>query len=94
MPIPVSVECPFEVRAACCEETCHCCFQALCYLGYAAKQKSQIQALGYVTGEVLGCEEVTNVAASWEKVMVTSWVTVGWKDGEWVMRTEVLVGSE
>jgi hypothetical protein len=47
-----------------------------------------------VTGEVLGCVEAMNVAASWEKAMVTSWVTVGWKDGEWVMRKEVLVGSE
>jgi len=68
----VSVECPFLVRAACCEETSRCCCQAPCCLGYAAKQKSQIRALGCVTGEVLGCEEVMNVAASWEKVMVTS----------------------
>jgi hypothetical protein len=47
-----------------------------------------------VTGEVLGCEEAMNAAASREKVMGTSWVTVGWKDGEWVMRMEVPVVSE
>jgi hypothetical protein len=35
-----------------------------------------------------------NAAASWEKVMVTSWVIGGWKGGELVKKLEVPEGSE
>jgi hypothetical protein len=35
-----------------------------------------------------------NAAASWEKVMVTSWVTEGWMGGEQVKRQEVPEESE
>jgi hypothetical protein len=93
-PIPVSVECPSVGKAAGCEETCHCCYQALGCLGYVAAYKSQILVLGCVTGEVLDCEGVMNAAASWEKAMVTSWANVGWKGGEQVKRQEVREGSE
>jgi hypothetical protein len=47
-----------------------------------------------VIGEVLGCEAARSAAASWEKVMVTSWATAGRKGGEQVKRQEVQEGSE
>lgn len=47
-----------------------------------------------MTGEVLGCEAVMNAVASWEKEMVTSWVTEGQKGGEQVKRREVPEVSE
>jgi hypothetical protein len=47
-----------------------------------------------VTGVVLGCEEVMNAVASWEKEKVTSWATEGQKGDEQVKRMEVPEESE